>query len=321
MTDTLGSFLAEAAAALATAGLDEPRRRARRLICGLLELPAAELLSHPERRLAPHEADLLRCALGRLTEGEPASRILGRREFWGLSFALSADTLDPRPESETLVEAVLARIDDRSAPLRFLDLGTGTGCLLLALLSECPGAIGFGVDIAGGAVRTARGNAAALGLADRARFFVGDWGAAISGRFAAIVANPPYIATGELAGLPPEVGHFDPRLALDGGGDGLDAYRRMAPAFPALLASGGLLAVEIGAGEAAAVAAIFKAQGLAIDGIERDLSKFERCIVARVGKTDRGKARSGRLKTSWNVRQSRLGSDRGEFDPAQGSAG
>ncbi|MGH7029527.1 MAG: peptide chain release factor N(5)-glutamine methyltransferase, partial [Stellaceae bacterium] len=276
-------------------------------IDGLLNLSAAEVLSHAERALEPLEADRLRWALGRLIEGEPTSRILGRREFWGLSFALSADTLDPRPESETLVEAVLARISDRGAPLSFLDLGTGTGCLLLALLAECPGAIGIGVDIAAGAVWTARSNAAALGLADRARFFIGDWAGAVSGRFAAIVANPPYIASGELAELPPEVGSYDPRRALDGGHDGLDAYRSIAPALPALLALGGVLAVEVGAGQAAAAGAIFEAQGLTIEGIERDLADFERCVVARLGKTDRTDARSGGLKTSWNVRLSRLG--------------
>lgn len=290
VTDTLGLFLAEAETTLSTAGLGEPRRRARRLICEMLELSAAELLIHPERRLEPHEADRLRCALGRLIKGEPPSRILGRREFWGLSFALSADTLDPRPESETVVEAVLSRIADRCAAFRLLDLGTGTGCLLLALLSEYPGASGFGVDIAVGAVRTARGNAAALGLTNRAGFFTGDWGAAISGRFAAIVANPPYIATAEIPGLPPEVGRYDPRRALDGGRDGLEAYRSVATAMPALLARDGVLAVEIGAGQAAAAAAIFMAQGLTIDGIERDLAGIERCVVARLGKTDRGKA-------------------------------
>jgi release factor glutamine methyltransferase len=262
----------------------------------LLRLSAAEVLGRSERRLDPVEADRLRHALRRLIAGEPPSRIFGRREFWGLPFILSADTLDPRPDSETLVEAVLGRITDRSAPLRFLDLGTGTGCLLLALLSECPETVGFGVDIALGAVRTARSNAAALGLAKRARFFVGDWGSPISGRFEAIVANLPYIATGELAGLPPEVGRYDPRRALDGGEDGLDAYRSIAPAVPVLLASGGILAVEISAGQATAAIAIFEAQGLAIDGIERDLAGFERCIVARLGKTDRAGARSGGQK-------------------------
>jgi release factor glutamine methyltransferase len=290
--DTLGAILAEAAAALSTAGFDEPRRRARRLVAGSLELSPTELLSHPERGLERREAGRARRMLGRLIEGEPLSRVLGRREFWGLSFALSADTLDPRPESETLVEAVVARIADRSARLNFLDLGTGTGCLLLALLSEYPAAIGIGADIVAGAVLTARSNAAALGLADRARFFVGDWGAALSGRFAAIVANPPYIASAALADLPPEVGRYDPRRALDGGEDGLVAYRLIAADLPALLAPGGVFAVEVGAGRARAAAAIFEGRGLIVDGIERDLAGAERCVVALLGESDRAAALS-----------------------------
>jgi len=296
VTDTLGAILAEAAAALSTAGFDEPRRRARRLVAGSLGLSPTELLGHPEHGLKRCEAERLRESLARVVGGEPLSRLLGRREFWGLNFALSADTLDPRPESETLVDAVLARIADRSAPLNVLDLGTGTGCLLLALLSEYRAAIGIGVDIAAGAVLTARCNAAALGLADRARFFVGDWGSALSGRFAAIVANPPYIASGELADLPPEVGRYDPRRALDGGKDGLVAYRWIAADLSALLAPGGVFAVEVGAGRALAAAAIFEDGGLIIDGIERDLAGVERCVAARLGESDRAAAPSGGQK-------------------------
>jgi len=285
--ESVGAFLTRAAAALSAAGFDEPRRRARRLVCGILGCSPTALLGHPERELEPTEADRLRRALGRMMAGEPISRVLGRREFWGLSFALSADTLDPRPESETLVEAVLARLGDRGAAHRFLDLGTGTGCLLLALLSECPAALGFGVDIALGAVVTARRNAAALGLAERARFLVGDWAAAVSGRFAAIVANPPYIATGELAGLPMEVARHDPRRALDGGEDGLAPYRIIARQAPALLLPDGVLAVETG-GAPAAAAAIIAAQGLVIDAIARDLTGIERCVLAHRRLAGRG---------------------------------
>jgi release factor glutamine methyltransferase len=291
VTDTVGSFLDDAAAALASAGVAEPRRRARRLVAEILDLSATELFGHPEHMLEAREADRLRVALARLVAGEPLSRILGWREFWGLRFALSAETLDPRPESEIVVEAALSRIADRRAALRFLDLGTGTGCLLLALLCECPAATGFGVDISVGAVRTARHNAAMLSLADRALFFVGKWSTALSGNFEAIVANPPYIRTAELAKLPPEVGRYDPPRALDGGGDGLDAYRVMAAGLPALLASDGVLAVEIGAGQAAAAAAIFAGKGLAIDGLESDLAGIERCVVARLRAGDGANAR------------------------------
>jgi release factor glutamine methyltransferase len=286
VADTLGSILTEAIAMLSTAGLDEPRRRARRFVAAFLDVPPTELLSHAERALERSVAERLRGSIARIVTGEPLSRVLGWREFWGLRFALSADTLDPRPESETLVEAVLQRIPDRNVPLSFLDLGTGTGCLLLALLSELPTAIGIGVDVAVGAVMTARENAEVLGLADRARFFVGDWSSALSGSFTVIVANPPYIAADELAGLPPEVRRYDPRRAVDGGEEGLAAYRRIAEGLPALLSSGGIFAVEIGAGQAPVAAAILEAEGLLIDGIERDLAGIERCIVGRLDERD-----------------------------------
>jgi release factor glutamine methyltransferase len=286
VADTLGSLLNEAIAVLSAAGLDEPRRRARRFVAAFLDVPPTELLSHAERALEPSAVERLRGSLARIAIGEPLSRVLGWREFWGLRFALSADTLDPRPESETLVEAVLRRIPDRNVPLSFLDLGTGTGCLLLALLSEFPTAIGIGVDVSVGAVMTAQGNAAVLGLADRARFFVGDWSSALSGPFTVIVANPPYIARAELAGLRPEVSRYDPRRAVDGGEEGLAAYWSIAQDLPALLSSGGIFAVEIGAGQAPVAAAILQVGGLSIDGIERDLAGIERCIVARLDESD-----------------------------------
>src|SRR5271166_3994454 len=195
---------------LSQAGFAEPRRAARRLVASSLDLTPAELLGHSEQALDEQQTGRVRLALHRMAEREPLSRILGKREFWGLEFALSAETLDPRPETETVVEAVLRRNPDRRAPLRFLDLGTGTGCLLLALLGEFPAASGIGIDIAEGAVRTAACNAAALGFADRALFLVGDWGAAVSAKFDAVVANPPYIATGDLRLAPPEVACHDP---------------------------------------------------------------------------------------------------------------
>ena len=285
VTDTLGSILAEAAAALSAAGADEPRRRARQLVAGLLELSASELVSHPEREISAVEGLRLRGSLARMVRGEPLSRILGWREFWGLRFALSPDTLDPRPESESVVEAVLARIGDRAAPLTILDLGTGTGCLLLALLSEFPAASGIGIDLSAGAAAIARRNAEALGLGRRARFAVGSWGSAVSGRFDVIVANPPYVARAALAGLPPEVGRYDPQPALDGGEDGLSAYRQIARQMPELLAGDGMIAAEVGFGQAAAAAEIFAAAGLLIDRIERDLAGVERCVVARIGES------------------------------------
>jgi release factor glutamine methyltransferase len=278
--ETLGSLLGEVAATLSRAGLAEPRRAARGLVASTLELTPAELLSHSDQVLDQQHTGRVRLALGRMAKREPLSRILGRREFWGLEFALSADTLDPRPDTETVVEAVLRRVFDRDAPLRFLDLGTGTGCILLALLSEFPAAIGFGVDIAPGAAMTALRNAAALGLGERAHFLVGDWGTAISGRFDVIVSNPPYIASAALADLPPEVALYDPCLALDGGADGLGAYRSLVADLARWLEPGGIVAIEVGCSQAPAVTAMLQATGLAIEARERDLAGIARCVVA-----------------------------------------
>jgi release factor glutamine methyltransferase len=279
-SETLGSLLAAAACALSQAGFAEPRRLARRLVASALDLTPAELLAHSERLLDERQTSRVRVALARMVDREPLSRIFGRREFWGMEFVLSADTLDPRPETETVVEAVLRRHPDRRAPLRILDLGVGAGCILLALLSEFPAAIGFGVDLSPGAATTARRNVGALGLVGRAHFLVGNWGSALKGEFDAIVANPPYIARPALADLPREVSLYDPRLALDGGPDGLAAYRSLAAEILSLLSPGGVFACEVGARQAPAVAAILRASGLAIEGCERDLAGIARCVVA-----------------------------------------
>jgi release factor glutamine methyltransferase len=281
MAGTLGSILAEVAGTLATAGGDQPRRRARQLVAGALGLSATELLMHPESAIGRSETARLLGFARRLTRGEPLSRVLGRREFWGLDFTLSDETLDPRPESETIVEAVLVRVSDRASSLRLLDLGSGTGCLLLALLSELRAATGFGVDLSKGAVATACRNAQALGLAGRARFFVGDWGSALARGFDVVVTNPPYIATAALAELPREVNAYDPRRALDGGEDGLGAYRNIVAHLPTLLAPFAIFVAEVGQHQAGAVAMLLERCGLYVEAIERDLAGVERCVVAR----------------------------------------
>jgi release factor glutamine methyltransferase len=265
----------------------DPRRQARRLVSEALAIPPPDLFGHPNRALDEQQISRVLALLRRMVAGEPLSRIFERREFWGLEFRLSADTLDPRPETETVIEAVLRREPDRSAPCRILDLGTGTGCLLLALLVELPAASGVGVDIAEGAVRTAAGNAVYLGLADRARFFVGDWATAVSGKFDAILANPPYVASEALALLPREVACYDPWRALDGGGDGLRSYRKIAEAAPRLLSPDGILAIEIGAGQPDAVTAIMTDNSLFVEGIEKDLAGIARCVIARPAPHDR----------------------------------
>jgi release factor glutamine methyltransferase len=278
---TVADCLAEAAAALAAAGLDEPRRRARRLVAAALGLSPSEVFADPGRGIAGGEGERVAVLLRRELAHEPWSRVVGLREFWGLEFRLCADAFDPRPETETIVEAALARLRERARAYRLLDLGTGSGCLLLAVLSERPNATGIGIERAPGAAATARGNAAALGLAGRARFVVGDWAGAIAGAFDAIVANPPYIPTGEIAALPPEVRDHDPRRALDGGPDGLAAYRAIAADLPRLLTSGGFFAAEIGIGQHDAVAAVLAARGLAIEAVVDDLAGVKRCLVAR----------------------------------------
>jgi release factor glutamine methyltransferase len=277
---TVGTVLNTVAAALEAAGFEEPRRHARRLLAAALEQSATAVFAHPESALTAAEEARVADLLSRMIAREPLSRIIGKREFWGLEFMLSADTLDPRPESESVIEAVLSRLPDRARSYRFLDLGTGTGCLLLALLSEFPQAIGVGVDVAPGAAATARENARRLGLGERAYFAVGDWAGAVAGRFAAIVANPPYIPTQALPELMPEVRNYDPRRALDGGPDGLVAYRAIAPDLAPLLLPDGFFAAEIGLGQADSLAAILTQNGLAIDGFAADLGGVIRCVVA-----------------------------------------
>jgi release factor glutamine methyltransferase len=280
---TVASSLAEAAGLLAAAGIEEPRREARLLLAAVLTVDTAIILGHPDRVLGRSERTRFAGLLARRAAREPSARVLGRREFWSLDFALAPETLIPRPDSETLVEAALANISDRSAALRLLDLGTGTGCLLLALLSELPAAIGIGIDLVPNAAVTARRNAVALGLAGRSRFIAGSWGTAIMGRFDVIVANPPYIASAAIAALAPEVAQYDPRVALDGGTDGLDSYLALAPDLLRLLSESGVAVVELGAGQAEPVAAIMRQMGLVTEEICRDLAGIERCLVMRRG--------------------------------------
>jgi release factor glutamine methyltransferase len=279
--ETIGSTLGDVAAALTAAGFDEARRRARRLIAVALGISMTEVFARPDRMVTEDEGERIAAVLRRALAHEPPSRIAGLREFWGMDFRLSPETLDPRPESETIVEAIIARLPERSRAYRFLDLGTGTGCLLLSLLTEFPAATGLGIDCASGAVDTAHRNAERLGLADRARFAIGDWAEGGAGQFDAIVANPPYIPSAEIPDLPRAVRDFDPPLALDGGSDGLDAYRAIAPALPGLLAPGGWFAGEIGQGQDSAVVGIIAGCGLVLDQIVPDLAGIARCVIAR----------------------------------------
>ena len=281
MSDLAGA-IAAAAMRLAKAGIADPRHEARLLVMEATGFAPTTLIAEPRHSVAHEEADRLAALVARRAAREPLSRVIGWREFWSLRFALSADTLDPRPDSETLVAAALesARSSGgENRALSVLDLGAGSGCLLLAVLSELPLGIGLGIDISEGALATARANAGPLGLAGRARFARGDWGQGLADRFDLILCNPPYIPEGEIAGLEPEVARFEPRLALAGGPDGLAAYRRLAVELPRLLAADGRAFLEVGAGQADAVEAIIAGGGLRPMGRRSDLANRPRCLI------------------------------------------
>lgn len=273
--------LASITAALAGAGIEDPQREARALLCAILGLAPADLILTPEAPLGVAAARLAE-ALRRRASREPFARITGSREFYGLEFALSPATLIPRPDSETLVDAVrdhIARQGRTEAPLRLVDLGTGTGALLIALLAHLPQAQGTGVDLSVGALETAAANAGRHLAPGRASFLHSDWFAAVNGLFDVIVSNPPYIETGDIAALEPEVARHDPALALDGGADGLAAYRLLARQAPAHLAPGGLIALELGAGQADAVAALLAAEGFRVAELRADLGGVPRALL------------------------------------------
>lgn len=279
---TIATALRLAETRLAAAGIEEPRREARLLLAAALETDLAGLILREAEPLGA-AMPCLAALLERRVAREPLSRIRGSREFHGLSFRLGAATLDPRPDTEVLVDAMLerlARAGRAGEALRILDLGTGTGAILLALLHRLPAASGTGTDIAPDAITVAEANAGALGLGGRARFVPGDLFDPVEGEFDVIVANPPYLRTAEIARLEPEVRLFDPPAALDGGGDGLDFYRRIAAEAPARLAPGALLGLEIGAGQAEDVGLILGRAGWRVLAILPDLGGIARVILA-----------------------------------------
>lgn len=278
---TIGDLLKAASAEIAAAGLEDAPREARLLMMEVTGLDRAAVFVHPARDLDAATVARFRGLVARRVQREPMAHILGRREFWSLTFKVTADTLDPRPDSETLVQAVIDQIPDRSAPLRVVDFGTGTGCLLLALLHEFPVAMGLGVDVSEAALSVARENAAALQLDARAGFRRSNWDEEVDPAFEILISNPPYISAGEIAALQPEVAQYEPRLALDGGMDGLCAYRRLGPAAVRLLAQGGLAAFEIGVGQTDSVVRIMEAAGLRHIATANDLAGIQRCLLFR----------------------------------------
>jgi len=272
--------ISQIAARLAAAGIEDARREARIILSHAAGVDAAGLL------LLTEVPDGLGAAMvERRSRREPLAYILGRKEFWGLEFAVSPATLIPCPDSETIIEAAIAAYPRRGGVRRILDLGTGTGCLLLAALSEFEDAFGIGIDISPPAACLAASNAKNLGLAGRSAFAVGDWAAPLKNspkamKFELVLSNPPYIAAAEFAGLMPEVGEFEPASALCGGPDGLAAYRRIIAALPSLLADSGIALLELGIGQSRPVAELAKAAGFKAD-LRQDMANMPRVLAIR----------------------------------------
>ncbi len=248
------------------------------MLCAALGLDQAALLRDPDVALGP-DAGRLKAWAARRAAGEPLSRIKGEREFWGLGFSVTSAVLDPRSDSETLIEAALALGLRRDTPLRIADLGTGSGALLAALLSEWPLATGVGIDSSQAACAVAEANLSRHGFGARARVIRGDWQGLTGHEFDLIIANPPYIPTRDIAGLAADVRLHDPAAALDGGADGFDAYRSLMQLVPAIMAKDGHAIIELGQGQMAGVAALARAQGLLVSGARADLAGIDRALV------------------------------------------
>jgi release factor glutamine methyltransferase len=277
---TIGAFLCRAGRRLRAAGIESPRLEARLLLGHATGLSAEDLLRDPRRPVPPEAAARFAGLLRRRLDREPVAYLLGEREFWSLRLAVSPATLIPRPDSETLIEAAIEAFPDRAAVRAILDLGTGTGCLLLAALTEFPAAIGLGVDRVGAAAALAAANAGRLGLAGRAHFVVADWAAPLAARFDLVLCNPPYVESDAIPSLAPEVARHEPASALDGGRDGLDAHRAVLAALPGLLApTTGRAVLELGHGQRGAVEALARGAGLRPLGCRADLGGVERALV------------------------------------------
>jgi release factor glutamine methyltransferase len=265
--------------------IDSAELDARILVGAALGLDLTGVIAAARRLVTPDQSIRLEDFARRRLAGEPVARLLGLKEFWGLPLLLSTATLVPRPDTETVVELALemlrAEPDPNPRP-RIADIGTGSGAILLALLSEVPDAVGVGTDISAAALRTARTNAVHLGLAGRADFVACDYAAALSGSFDLMVSNPPYLRSAEIAGLATEVRDHDPHRALDGGADGLDAYRALIPQAAALLARRGALVVEVGPGQSGDIEGLMTAAGLTLQGPPKaDLAGIRRAVAGR----------------------------------------
>lgn len=280
--ETLDGLLRRLRGAMATAGIADAALDARLIVEHATSTNRMDVIRNPGRLVSREEALAIEALLARRLAGEPVHRILGHRGFYGLTLALSPDTLEPRPDTETLVDLVLPRLRRVAAergPCRILDLGTGTGAIALALLSQIPQAHAVAADIAPGALETARRNALANGLSDRFDAVLSDWFGDVSGCYDAILSNPPYITLSEYAELAPEVKDHDPARALVAGADGLDAYRAIAAGAAKHLLPGGIVGLEIGAGQKSAVTVLFEAAGYTLLDAASDLGGRDRALL------------------------------------------
>jgi release factor glutamine methyltransferase len=268
-----------------SAGVDTPELDARILVAHALGISRAALMAGPERALSQSDLALIADYEMRRRQREPVSRILGRRAFRTLSLEIGATTLDPRPDTEIIVDAVVALAKETANPnVNVLDLGTGSGAIIIAVLMELPDAIGVGTDIDAATLQIAHRNAERANVLARAEFQQADWLTGVTGAFDFVVSNPPYIPSASISGLEPEVSRFDPRLALDGGTDGLGAYRAILADAGGSLNPGGWVVFEVGNGQAADVMALCRHYGFGDDENPRiwtDLGGRARCVAAR----------------------------------------
>lgn len=280
MSETLVSFWTSIRRRLEAAGVDTPVLDARLLLEAGAGVTRLEIVTDPRREMSDEQVAAVETLTVRREAREPVSHIVGHRDFWTLEFIVSPAVLTPRPETEFVVEAALKALAP-DAPARVLDLGVGSGAILLTVLHERPLATGVGVDVSDDALAVARDNARKLKLEDRVELRRGDWAGGVDEAFDVVVANPPYIPSADIAGLAPEVSRYEPRVALDGGADGLDAYRIIIAALPRLLKRGGGFALEIGQGQADAVEALAAAAGLSGLHVRADLAGIPRLIAGR----------------------------------------
>jgi release factor glutamine methyltransferase len=278
MSETLVSLWTDVRKRLEAAGVDTPVLDARLLLEAGAGVSRLEIVTDPRRPISTAQIEAVNGLVARREAREPVSHIIGRKHFWTLDLAVNANVLTPRPETEFVVEAGLLELLPTDAPHRILDLGAGSGAIILALLTERPKATGLAIDISQAALELVCANAEAIGVSSRLSVRAGDWAKGVDERFDLVVSNPPYIPSSAIDVLAPEVSRFEPRLALDGGDDGLAAYRIIITSLPRLLRPGAAFALEVGLGQAEAVAALAQGVGLRTAEPRRDLSGVPRVV-------------------------------------------